>query len=66
MNLGGPHRKFRKEMTAKEIFDEFFTTNLKDEILRHSNKKGLDLAADFNRMHHAEIAAQTIKKVIFV
>lgn len=62
MNLGGPHRKFRKEMTAKEIFDEFFTTNLKDEILRHSNKKGLDLAADFNRMHHAEIAAQTIKK----
>lgn len=48
-------------MTAKEIFDEFFTTHLKDEILRHSNKKGLDLAADFNRMHHAEIVAKTIK-----
>lgn len=32
--------KFSKVMTAKDIFDEFMTDNIKNEILRNSNKKG--------------------------
>lgn len=61
MYIGGPHRKFNKVMTAKEIFDEFLSENIKNEILRHSNKKGNEIALDFNQKNAADIAVLKLK-----
>lgn len=61
MYIGGPHRKFNKVMTAKEIFDEFLSENIKNEILRHSNKTGNEIALDFNQKNAADIAVLKLK-----
>lgn len=53
-------------MTTKQIFDEFLTSNIKEEILRHTTRKGAQLVLHFNIDHEKDIAIGEIQPREFI